>query len=414
LSGIATMPESPRWPAATLAALTGLNLLNYLDRYVLPSVVTPLERELRLDDRHFALAATAFMLGYFLTSPFFGWLGDRLPRRPLVAAGVLVWSAATVLSGRAGSFGTLVLFRVLVGIGEASYGTLGPAWIADLFPAPRRGRAISLFYVAIPVGSAMGFLLGGVIAAPWGWRAAFLVAGTPGLALVPLVLRLPEPSRGGSERTAGAPTGVGFASLGRLRDYRLVVAGYVAQTFALGGFGTWAAAFLERTHHVPLAAADRFFGATLAATGLLATAAGGMLGAALERRRRGGYAFVLAASAALAAPTALVALAVPGAKASMVALAAAMFLLFLPVGPVNTLILECVPPGLRARAIAVSIFAIHLLGDLWSPGLVGLVSDLSGSLRTAVLLVLPAALALAAVFWGLLAFRRPAVPCPGP
>jgi len=404
------MRAPTRWPAATLAVLTGLNLLNYLDRYVLPSVVAPLERGLGLDDRQFGMVATAFMLGYFLTAPLFGWLGDRLPRRPLVAVGVLIWSVATMLSGRAGGLASLVLLRVVVGIGEASYGTIGPAWIADLFPRERRNQAISIFCMAIPVGSALGFLAGGFLAARWGWRAAFLWAGVPGLLLIPAVLALPEAPRGGADDgeglvTANRPAGR-FADLAALPDYRLVVGGYVAQTFALGGFGTWAAAFLQRAHGMSPAAADRFFGTALATTGLGATLAGGLIGTALQRRRPGGYARLLASSAFLAAPAAAAALVLPGAGACKAALVAAMFLLFLPVGPVNTLILETVPAALRARAMATSIFAIHLLGDLWSPGVVGLLSVRLGSLQKAALLTLPAAIAACAVLWGRLAVRQ--------
>ena len=263
-----------RWPGTALAALTGLNLLNYLDRYVLPAVVSPLERDLGLNDGQFGLVATAFMLGYFATAPFFGWLGDRLPRKWLIAAGVFVWSAGTLLTGRAHGLAALLVFRIIVGFGEASYGTISPAWIADLFPAARRNLALAVFYVAIPVGSALGFILGGAVAAHWGWRAAFLWAGGPGLLLGLGVLALPEPARGASEAGAtgaapGPPAG-GFlreyASLARMPSYRLVVAGYAAQTFALGGFGTWAAAFLQRAHRMKLAEADRFFGLALVAT----------------------------------------------------------------------------------------------------------------------------------------------------
>jgi len=142
--------KKPLWPVASLAVLTGLNLLDYLDRQLLAAVLPPLQAELYLGDEQAGNIGTAFMLGYFLTAPIFGYLGDRMPRRWLIAAGVFVWSLGTLLSGHANVYVSLLLFRVLVGFGEASFGTISPGWIADLFPPARRNNAISWFYLAIP------------------------------------------------------------------------------------------------------------------------------------------------------------------------------------------------------------------------------------------------------------------------
>ena len=154
----------PLWPVATLVALTGLNLLDYLDRQLLAAVLPALQADLHIGDQKAGTIATAFMLGYFLTAPIFGWLGDRVSRRWLIAGGVFVWSLGTLLSGHANAFIPLLCFRVLVGFGEASFGTIRPGWIADLFPPQRRNNAITIFYFAIPVGSALGYLMGGYLA----------------------------------------------------------------------------------------------------------------------------------------------------------------------------------------------------------------------------------------------------------
>jgi MFS family permease len=393
--------------------LTGLNLCNYLDRYILPAVLGPIEKDLQLNDSEFGTIATIFMVGYFLTAPVFGYLGDHLPRRWLIALGVVVWCAGTMLSGLAHGLAALVCFRILVGIGEASYGTLGPSWIADLYPAEKRNNALSFFYIAIPVGSALGFIVGGGLAAAYGWRAAFLIAGIPGLILGALLLLLREPQRGASDGgarcpNAPAPTAKGsgitqalrtYLSLVRIRDYRLTVLGYVAQTFGLGAFGTYAAAFLERSHHLSFAAADRFFGTSLVLTGLGATVVGGLWGTAWRKRAPAGYAYVLALSSLMAIPVVFAAFSVPDLLWSKVCLVAAMFFLFLSTGPVNTLILETVPITERAAAMAASIFAIHLFGDLWSPKLIGWLSYRLGDLREALLFTLPVAIVLCAVFW---------------
>lgn len=393
------------WPRASLAALTGLNLLDYFDRQLLASVLTPLKTEMGFSDEQLGTLQTAFMLGYFLTAPIFGYLGDRCPRRWLVAAGVFVWSIGTLFSGHAGALGSLLFFRVLVGLGEASFGTISPGWIADLFPPQKRNTAISVFYLAIPVGSALGYVAGSMIAARYGWRSAFLWAGYPGLLFALSLFLLREPARGAAERTSSTETKVGwraYFSLLFLRDYRLVVAGYAAQTFAMGGFALWAPTFLYRVHHMQLEAAGQFFGGALVITGLLATMTGGLLSTAWRKRSPAGYAWVLGLSAAGSVPAAFAAFLLPDAGMARASLVIAMFFLFLPTGPVNTLILETVPVAQRATAMAASIFAIHFFGDLWSPKIVGYISDRTGDLRQAVLL-LPGALILAAAFWLLLA-----------
>ena len=406
----------PLWPVATLVTLTGLNLLDYLDRQLLSAVLPALQADLKIGDQKAGTIATAFMLGYFLTAPVFGWLGDRMSRRWLIAGGVLVWSLGTLLSGHASGFVSLLFFRVLVGFGEASFGTISPGWLADLFPPLRRNNAITIFYFAIPVGSALGYLMGGYLAVHYGWRSAFLWAGYPGLLLAFTLFLFREPARGASEAPGAAPVAAtppagwsSYLTLLKIPAYLLVVAGYVAQTFAMGGFSLWAPSFLYRVHHMALDQAAFFFSASLAATGLIATLAGGFWATRWQRKTGTGYAWVLALSAALAAPVAFAAFTLPDLGQAKVALVATMFLLFLSTGPVNTLILETVPVAMRASAMAASIFAIHLFGDLGSPTFVGYLSDRWGDLRLAVLWTLPGALIVSAFFWGLLLrfVRRP-------
>jgi MFS family permease len=394
----------PGWPVVSLFVLTGLNLLDYIDRWVLAAVFTPLKEELHLTDEQLGTLQSAFIWGYFLTAPIFGYLGDRVPRRWLIAAGVFVWSAGTLMSGHVGTFGSLLIFRILVGFGEASFGTISPGWIADLFPRRRRNNAISIFYLAIPVGSALGYIIGGSVAAHYGWRAAFQWVGYPGLILAFALFLLREPERGAAEAEAEpvAPPHRGWRAYGqlfKLPAYLLVVAGYAAQTFAVGGFASWAPVFLHRVHHMDNAAANQFFGAALAATGLTATIAGGLLATRWQQRTGFGYVWMLALSALASVPVAFIAFMTPDPVLSKVSLAAAMFFIFLSTGPVNTLILETVPVTMRASAMAGSIFAIHMLGDVWSPRIVGHFSDLWDNLQRAVLLVLPIALLGCAFFW---------------
>ena len=405
-----------RRPWFALAALSGLNLVNYIDRQVLPAVLPPLQRDLHLSDTQAGMLTPAFMLGYFVTAPFFGYLGDRMSRKGLIAAGVAVWCVGTLLTGSVSGLVELILFRTLVGFGEASFGTLGPSWIADLFPKQRRNNALSFFYVAIPVGSAMGQILGGVVAAHSGWRSAFIWAGIPGLVIALVLLFLPEPERGESDEsiapaTQEAPSGWGaYRGLLGYRLYVLVVAGSVAQTFAIGGFALWSATFLVRVHGMGLQEADQFFGLTLVVTGLVATVVGGLWATAWDRRNPAGSAWILAGSAVLCVPCVVAAFLSSDLLLAKGMLVASMFLIFVPTGPTNSLILSTVPAAVRATAMAASIFAIHVFGDFWSPQLVGILSDHCGGLQAAMLWLMPASLALCAVFWTWLALATPRAP----
>ena len=394
---------SPFW---TLFILTGLNLFNYLDRHVVPAVLTDIKRQFHLEDGELGRINTIFMIGYFVTAPVFGFLGDRVSRKWLIAAGIFVWSLGTVLTGYAGTFAALLAFRVLVGVGEASYATISPSLISDTFPSARRNNALTIFYVAIPVGAALGYIVGGQVAAHWGWQRAFILAGLPGLLFALVLLPFREPEREQSEAGAAQekPKPADVLKLFRLGNFNLVVWGYTAYTFALGAFAVWGPSFLERVHGVPRESAATFFGAVLVVTGLVGTMAGGFAATAWQRRNPAGYALVLGLSTLLCVPAAALAFLATGKVASMIFLAAAMLLIFLCTGPVNTLILESVPANLRASAMALSIFAIHLFGDMWSSEIVGHLSDKWGSLRPAVM-ILPGALLVAALLWLALAWK---------
>ena len=395
---------SPFW---TLFLLTGLNLFNYLDRFVLSAVLAPLQKELHLTDGQAGTIGTAFMLGYFVTSPIFGLLGDRVGRKWLIALGIFIWSLGTVLTGFAGGFVALLWYRVMVGVGEASYATISPSLISDTFSPDRRNNALTIFYVAIPVGAALGNIIGGQIAAYSSWRTAFVWAGAPGLALALVLLPFREPERGQSEGGfdphAAKPKARDVLKLLTIPDYLLVVLGYAAYTFAMGGFAHWAPTFLQRAHGVPVDKAGQFFGTVLVVSGLVGTMAGGFAATAWQRRNRAGYALTLGCSVLAAVPAAFLAFLFQAPLPSMICLAAAMFLLFLSTGPVNTLIIETVPVNLRASGMAVSIFMIHLFGDLWSPKIVGHLSDAT-SLRQAVL-ILPCALVIGGALWLALALK---------
>ena len=319
----------------TLALLSGLNLLNYLDRYLLSAVLAPLQHDLHLDDAAGGWTASAFMLGYFITAPFFGYLGDRHPRKWLMLGGVVTWSLATAGTALAQNFSELFAIRMVVGVGEAAFVTMSPSWISDLFGGVKRNTALTMFYVAIPVGSAIGFTIGGHFAQTGDWRGAFWWVGLPGALFALSLLFLREPARGEADgKTGTVPPQFSevLQLLGR-RRYLLLVGGYAAQTFSIGAFGVWGPAFLHRLHGMPLDKAATDFGVILATMGLAAMACGGFLGNLLRRRHVEGYVWLMAASMVLAVPVCFFALTIGGATTSLAGMAVAIFLLFLPTGP---------------------------------------------------------------------------------
>ena len=389
-----------------LLLATLLNFVNYIDRFILSAVLPRIKSDLLLNDFQLGMLANAFLVAYFITSPLFGRLGDRQSRPRLIAVGVALWSVATAAAGLARTFMQLVAARAGVGVGEAAYATISPALLADIFPAERRGRAFAIFYVAIPVGAAIGFLLGGALERAFGWRAAFVVVGLPGLALAILAARMPDPRTANDVRTAGGIETVAMTlrTLARNRRYAGTVLGYATYTFAIGGLAVWMPTFLERVRGLELATADFLVGAVTVVAGLGGTFVGGYLGDRLTARVREGHLWLSGVSTLAAVVPAWLALTSSTPATYQASFFVAEFLLFLSTGPINVVIVSAVPEGMRAMAMAVSIFVIHALGDAISPPMIGLLADSRG-LAQAVLTV-PVAIAVSGAIWTMTAATR--------
>lgn len=388
-------------PTTILALLTALNFLNYVDRYLVAAVSPKFQEELHLSDFQTGLAISAFMVGYFVTSPAFGALADRPggARRWLMAIGVALWSAATAFSGLAHGAWSLILARVAVGVGEASYATIAPTIIDDLAPAGKKNRWLAIFYLATPVGSALGYLLGGFLDHHYGWRSAFFVAGGPGVLLALTVLLLRDPER--HVPTEHVEKG-GLRVLLRSPIYVWCVAGYCMYTFAVGGFAAWAPKFLYKVHNMPLAEADFGFGVIAVLAGIIGTVLGGTvadrgLTGATEEQRVRAYLRYSAIVTVIGVPLAVLTIVAGSPLAFFVAIFLCETALFASTSPINAVILGSVPVNLRATAMAASIFAIHAAGDFPSPPLIGLVAD-HASLRAG-LWLLPIAIAACAALW---------------
>ena len=394
-------------PSAILALLTALNLLNYVDRTVLAAVLPLLQDDLRLSNTVAGGLGTIFLVGYFTTSPFFGRLADRTDvrggRRGLMALGVGVWSVATFASGLARGAWSLGAARAVVGVGEAGYATVAPTLIDDMAAPEKKGRWLSIFYVAIPIGSALGYVIGGLLG-KFGWRTAFWIVGGPGVLVALSCLLIVEPAR----RGGAAPRRVreSLATLAALPLFRRGVLGYAAQTFALGGFAFWAPKFLVEAYGLPVSKGSTTFGAILVVAGGIGTWLGGFWSDRWAVRRGVSKDPAAAAQIDLKVCAITGAIAAPLAAAAFWAPSAPLFFLlafvcevatFASTAPVNAALLRAVPAELRASAMALSIFVIHFLGDLWSPLVLGALRDV---LPAAVAMMgVPAALAVSAGLW---------------
>jgi len=398
---------APGGAVYAVVVLTAINLLNYVDRWAPSATKELFKKDLHLTDAQTSLPFTAFVVVYMLTSPVFGTLADRWPRRVVIAGAVALWSLATGAAALATGFLSLLFARALVGVGEAAYATLSPALLSDFYPPEARNRILTLFYVAIPVGSAIGFAVGGLLGASYGWRVTFLACGLPGLLVAALALRIREPRRGTFDADTGAPPMAwrdALRSLAHNPSYVFAVAGYTAVTFASGAMADWFPAFLARQRGMGIGEAGSLIGISAVVGGLGGTIAGGWLGDRLRGWTRQPYFALSAWSMAIATVLASLALVAEARWAIASLMVSAQFFLWFYNGPVNAIIVNSVTVSLRARAFSLSILCIHLLGDAVSPPLVGLGADLTGSLSTA-MLAIPLSLAAGTGLW-LYGWRR--------
>jgi MFS family permease len=373
---------SPKtYPYATLAVLTGLNILNYIDRNMLLGVQPLVQKEFRISDAQTGLLTSAFFFCYMFAAPVVGWMGDRFPRKNIILFGIAIWSGFTLLTWLVHDYNQLLLRHTIVGVGEASYATIAPTLVADSFPVARRGRMLSIFYLGLPVGSALGILLGGPLGEHFGWRVPFMLAGVPGFLLAFVFWLLPEPARGQAE--VAEVTVERSTVMGLLRNGAFITAclGMAMYTFAVGGLQVWIPTFLHRMRGMSVSRAAVTFGLIAAVNGLVATALGGWIGDRMLKRHDGAY-YRFSGLAMLAAVPLMVLAVYATGWLLLPAIFLAVFALLIGTGPSNTAVVNSVDAGIRSTALAVNTFAIHALGDAGSPTLIGWISDRT-SLQTA-------------------------------
>lgn len=394
------MSPSKLYPRTALLVLTALNLLNYADRNVLFAVQPLIQKEFHLNKTQIGLLTSAFLGFYMIAAPFVGPLADRYSRKLIIALGAIFWSGLTLLTAVTHNYTELLIRHTLVGIGEATFVTIAPTFVADLFAEEKRGRILGVFYLAIPVGSAAGYLLGSKLAEHYGWRFPFYIAAMPGFLLAIAVLFLKEPPRGQFDSVSETPERGTVLGLARNPAFLAATLGMAAMTFSLGGIQVWMPQFLYSERGYSLTQANFVFGSIVVVDGILAALAGGWLGDYLLKRTRTAYYLVSAVSLALGVPVMIVALFAKGGL-MVPAIAVAAFFLLINTSPLNTAVINSVGSHVRATAIAVNIFIIHILGDVPSPTMMGWVAD-RRSLQTAFILpVIAMVISALILFYGM-------------
>ncbi|HSY67264.1 MAG TPA: MFS transporter [Edaphobacter sp.] len=360
-----------------LVLLTALNFVNYIDRYILPGVQEQIKGEFHLSDQHIGALTFWFMIAYMATSPITGWLGDRFPRKPMIVIAALFWSGINFFTASVHSYDSLLVRHAALGIGEASFGIFAPAILSDFYPEDQRNRVLTIFNIALFVGAALGYLIGGVVGEHFGWRRSFIVSAVPGAIIAILIaILMKEPARGASQQEKAKLEKGTVLDLLKNRAYLASILGYAAVTFSLGGISWWMPSFLHRVVGLTESSAGFIMGAITVVAGLSGTVTGGIVAQRWSRKTSKALYLVPAISAALAVPPALLCFFGPHSL-TLYGLGAAIFFISLGTGPVNAATLNAVRPEVRATAMAGQLFIIHALGDAISPPIIGAVSDRS-------------------------------------
>ncbi|MCY7377123.1 MAG: MFS transporter [Pyrinomonadaceae bacterium] len=372
------MKKSAVWYA--LFVLFAVNTMNFFDRQILGAVGEPIRKEFGLSDAALGALGTAFTLLYAFVGVPLGRLADKIGRKGILSAGVLVWSLLTVGSGLAQNFWQIFALRLGVGVGEASCAPAATSLIGDLFPANWRAKALSIFMLGLPVGVALSFAVSGTIAKDYGWRTAFFVAGVPGVLCAIAVLFIKEPKRGateihniGEQKREGSPYKLILAS----PTMRWLILSGALHNFNMYAIGAFITPFLMRYHGADIQQANfvsMIVYGVMGAPGLLI---GGFIGDAVMKKRTNGRMLVGATAILFSIPLLYFALGQPrGAMtAFLILMGAGCALMYFYYSTVYSTIQDIVEPGLRGTAMAVYFFAMYVLGASLGPYATGVLSD---------------------------------------
>lgn len=372
------MTPAPRRAALyALGVIFSANFLSYLDRTLVSALESPLKADFALGSDQFGLLWTLFTLGYMACAIPIGYLADRHNRPRILAACIVVWSLATIGSGMAVGREALYVCRFFIGVGEAGCLIIGQALIADYFAAEVRGRALSLFHVAVPLGGTGAFILAGALEGSLGWRTLFYVAGFPGFLVAVLILLLADPPRGGVAIHGGLTPGPSkggirsYLQLFRIRTLMFVIFGQAFAVILLVCWIHFGVEFFTKVRGMDEENARITLGVLALISGALGNTVGGILGDRLARKYRGAYAFLAGIGYLAAVPLLLVGFLSGDPWIFLPTLTAGSFCLFLCMPAVNAQIAAVTPAHQRAMAWSLAVFILHLLGDTAAPWVFG-------------------------------------------
>lgn len=379
-------------PRFIFLILFSINLLNYIDRQILYAVFPLIQADLNLTDTHLGFLGSAFMIVYMIVAPFIGYFADRTPRQIWISLSAFLWSIATILTGLANNYSHLLAARGFIGVGESGFTSVSPSFIAERFPANARARALAFYGMALPLGSALGYLIGASLGNFLGWRHVFWICGFPGLILAAVVIFKIKDTRAAPPKNEKPAISQYIRLLGN-KPFLFVCLGQAMATFTLGGLAAWMPMYFYRYFDFSVAKAGVLFGAILIVAGAAGMIAGGILADRLLIKNKKAYFVISAASFCLALPFGIAALLTRDATLAMALLGIAIALIFLQAGPLQAAIVATTGLKIRSMAFALNIFIIHALGDALSPAVIGRLSDIY-TLNAAVLIsmffILPA------------------------
>ena len=367
-----------------LFLIFGISLFNYIDRQVLYAVFPLIKKELFLTDTQLGFLASSFMIVYMCFAPLVGYFADKYKRSSIIGVSAIFWSVATSFTGLTKTYPQMLFARSAVGVGEAGYGTVSPSYLAEWFPIEKRARVMALYALAIPVGSAIGYLLGGVLGQHFGWRAAFYIVAVPGIFLGAAAMFLRETDEKTAVKYERIKTSR-YKELLKNRTFMLIAFTQAIGTFSVGGLAAWMPSFFVRDFGLSVAQAGLYFGAVTVLAGITGNLTGGWIADWLRKRTRRAYFIVGYLSFFLSMPFGVLAVLSDSLHLALAMVFAAEFFIFMHSGPYHAAIVEIIPVNMRSMAFALNIFILHAFGDAISPAILGMVSD-SGGLGFAIFL----------------------------
>lgn len=353
-----------------------LYMVNYIDRQVLSITVIDIQRDLGLDDTQVGIIQTTFFMSMALFAFPAAYLADRWSRKKSIALMAIIWSAFTYITGLGKSFLGVLVPRSLVGIGEAGFTSGGIPMIAAAFPEEKRGRAMGIFNMAIPIGSAIGMLLGGVISKAWGWRMAFFIFAVPGVVLGILALFMKDYSVQAVPQEAGPKVNIFKAAITLLRIPTLLwlYLGFAMQNITLFSFLTWSPAFVMRTEECSASQAGMIVG-SIAIMAILGSVLGGFIADHWQKRNERGR--MLTAAIGLLVASVLLVISVwldltgPGFVVGIFYGVASV----VPIPAITAVTQDVAPDHLKSVSWGMNAFCCYVLGGAWAPMIVGGISD---------------------------------------